>query len=62
MAQEPRPNFLGLMGGIVVQQQMDGKIARNGTIDLLQEFAELDGSMARPALPDLLGMQQTMTS
>src|SRR2546421_5463992 len=52
MPQEPRPNFLGLVGGIVVQHQMDGKLSRNGTIDLIQEFAELDGPMAWPALPD----------
>src|SRR5258707_1604694 len=52
MPQEPRPNFLGLVGGIVVQHQMDGKIGRNGTIDLIQEFAELDGAMAWPALTD----------
>src|SRR6266850_2550562 len=52
MPQEPRPNFLGLVGGIVVQHQMDGKIGRNGTIDLLQEFAELDGTMVWPALTD----------
>jgi glycosyltransferase involved in cell wall biosynthesis len=31
---------------------MDGKIGRNGTIDLIQEFAELDGAMAWPALAD----------
>jgi len=31
---------------------MDGKIGRNGAIDLLQEFAELNGAMAWPALPD----------
>src|SRR5258707_15191382 len=31
---------------------MDGKISRNGTIDLIQEFAELDGAMAWPALTD----------
>ena len=31
---------------------MDGEIARNGTIDLLQEFAKLDGAMAWPALAD----------
>src|SRR5258706_10630941 len=31
---------------------MDGKISRNGTIDLIQEFAELDGAMALPALTD----------
>jgi len=31
---------------------MDGKLSRNGTIDLIQEFAELDGPMAWPALPD----------
>jgi hypothetical protein len=30
---------------------MDGKIGRNGAIDLLQELAELDGAMAWPALP-----------
>src|SRR5216684_1183071 len=52
MPQEPRPNFLGLVGGIVVQHQMDGKIRRYGTIDLIQEFAELDGAMAWPALTD----------
>ena len=28
---------------------MDIKISRNGTIDLIQEFAELDGAMAWPA-------------
>jgi hypothetical protein len=39
------------MGGIVVQDQMDGKIGRNGTIDPIQEFAELDGAMAWPGLP-----------
>src|SRR5882724_10450741 len=52
MPQEPGPNFLGLVGGIVVQHQMDGKLSRNGTIDLIQEFAELDGAMAWPALTD----------
>src|SRR6516225_6065600 len=52
MAQEPRPNFLGLVGGIVVQDQMNRKIARNGTLDLLREFAELDGAMAWPAFAD----------
>src|ERR1700720_2281309 len=31
---------------------MDSKISRNGTIDLIQEFAELDGAMAWPALTD----------
>src|SRR5258708_26423963 len=31
---------------------MDGKISRNGTIDLIQEFAEFDGAMAWPALTD----------
>jgi hypothetical protein len=31
---------------------MDGKLGRNGTIDLIQEFAELDGAMAWPALTD----------
>jgi hypothetical protein len=25
---------------------MDGKLSRNGTIDLIQEFAELDGTMS----------------
>src|ERR1700688_4715103 len=52
MPQEPRLNFLGLVRGVVVQHQMDGKIGRNGAIDLLQEFAELDGAMAWPALAD----------
>src|SRR5208337_18610 len=52
MPQKPCLNFLGLVGGIVVQHQMDGKIGRNGAIDLLQEFAELDGAMAWPALAD----------
>src|SRR6267143_2301900 len=52
MSLEPRPNFLGLVGGIIVQYQMDGKIGRNGTIDLIQEFAELDSAMAWPALAD----------
>src|SRR3984893_12485761 len=52
MSLEPRPNFLGLVGGIVVQHQMDGKLSRNGTIDLIQEFAELDGTMVWPALTD----------
>src|SRR5258706_8385501 len=52
MPYKPRPNFLGLVSGIVVQHQMDGKISRNGTIDLIQEFAELDGAMAWPALTD----------
>ncbi len=52
MPQEPRLNFLGLVGGVVVQHQMDGKIGRNGAIDLLQEFAELDDAMAWPALAD----------
>ena len=33
---------------------MDGKIGRNGTIDLIQEFAELDGAMAWPAFADLV--------
>ena len=50
MPQKPRPNFLGLVGGIVVQHQMDGKIGGNNTINLIQEFAELDGAMAWPAL------------
>src|SRR5271169_179983 len=31
---------------------MDSKIGRNGAIDLIQEFAELDGAMAWPALAD----------
>src|SRR5260370_4455300 len=52
MPQKPSPNFLGLVGGIVVQHQMDGKISRNGAIDLLQEFAELDGAVPWPALTD----------
>jgi hypothetical protein len=39
------------VGGIVVQDQTDAKIGRNGTIDLIQEFAELDGAMAWPGLP-----------
>ena len=50
--QKPRANFLGLVGGIVIQHQMDGKIGRNGTIDLIQEFAELLGAMAWPAFAD----------
>jgi hypothetical protein len=50
--QEPRPNFLGLVGGIVIQHQMDGKMGRNVAIDLIQEFAELHGAMAWPALAD----------
>src|SRR5271157_6634640 len=52
MPQEPRLNFLGLVSGIVVQHQMDGEIGRNGAIDLIQEFAELDGTMTWPALAD----------
>src|SRR5258708_6148677 len=52
MPQEPRLNFLGLVGGIVVQHQMDRKIGRNVAIDLLQELAELDGAMAWPAPAD----------
>ena len=52
MPQKPRPNFLGLVGGIVVQHQMDGKIGGNNTIDLIQEFAELDGAMVWPAPAD----------
>lgn len=52
MPQEPRPNVLVLVDGIVVQDQMDGKISRNGTIDLFQELAEFDGSIARPAFPN----------
>jgi len=34
MPQEPRLNFLGLVSGIVVQHEMNGKIGRNGAIDL----------------------------
>jgi hypothetical protein len=48
MPEKSRPNFLGLVEGIVVQHQMDGKIGRNGTIDLIQEFAELDGASRSP--------------
>jgi len=47
MPQGTTPEF---PGGIVVQHQLGGKISRNGTIELLQEFAELDGTMAGPAL------------
>ena len=46
MLQEPRPNFLGLVGSIVFQHQMPRKIDRNGTIDLLQELAELHAAVA----------------
>ncbi len=35
MPQEPRLNFLGLVGGIAVQHQMDRKIGRNVAIDLV---------------------------
>src|SRR5260370_27126261 len=52
MPQEPRLNFLGLVRGVVIQYQMDGKIGRNGAIDLPQELAELDSAMAWPALAD----------
>jgi len=52
MPQKPRPNFLSLMGSIVIQHQMDRKIGRNGTINLAQELAELDGAVAWPALAD----------
>ena len=52
MPQKPSPGFLGLVSSIVIQHQMDRKIGRNGTIDLIQEFAELDGALAWPALTD----------
>jgi hypothetical protein len=35
-----------------VQHQRDGKLSRDGTINLIQEFAALDGAMAQPALTD----------
>ena len=52
MPQKPSPNFLGLVGSIVIQYQMDRKIGSNGTIDLVQELAELDGAVPWPALTD----------
>src|SRR2546426_2488335 len=52
VTQEPPPNFLSLVGGVVVQNQMNSKIGGNDTINLVQKLAELNGSMARPALAD----------
>src|SRR5580700_7656064 len=52
MPRKPSPNFLSLVGSIVIQHQMNHQIGRNDTIDLLQKLAELDGAVPWPALTD----------
>ena len=41
-----------LMGGVVIHHDMHGEVGRNGGFDLVQEFAELGGTVARIALAD----------
>src|SRR5215467_11780844 len=52
MPQEPRSNVLGLVGLVVVQDQMDPKIGGNVPFDLFQELAKFGGAMAGPTLAD----------
>ena len=42
VAGEPRFHGWGLMGGVIVEQQMDVEIGRHGLLDLGQELAEFD--------------------
>src|ERR1700757_5465489 len=49
---QPAPNPGRLVGGVVVQDQMDVQVRRNGRLDGVEEFAELDGPMPPVTLPD----------
>src|SRR5215469_18479642 len=43
---EPGPGFLGDMRGMIVEDQLDGRMGRIGGIDELEEFDEFAAAMA----------------
>jgi len=49
---QPFPNQRGLVGGVVIHDDMDVKFARHGGLDLVEELAELGGTAASIALAD----------
>lgn len=49
---EPVSDQWGLVGGVVVHDEMDIESARNGSLDLVEELAELGGTVPPVALAD----------
>lgn len=46
------PDQWGLVRGIVIHDEMDVELARHGGLDLVQELAELGGTVPSVALAD----------
>src|SRR5260370_41442753 len=51
-ARQPVADQWRLVRGVVVDDEMHVEIARHVRLDLVEEFAELGGTMAREALSD----------
>src|SRR5918994_2325365 len=52
MPSQPATNQRGLVGPVVVQDQMDGEVGGNLGIDPVEELAKRDGAMPAVTLPD----------
>lgn len=51
---EPVADQLGLVRGVVVHDEMDIEVGWDVGLDLVEELAELNGTMTREAFPDHL--------
>src|SRR6516225_6990313 len=57
MGLEPALNGSGLVGGIIIDDQMQVEVGRGPLVDLLEKTQELPMPMARHASPDDLAVQ-----
>src|SRR3954465_11065360 len=49
---EPFPDQRSLMGGVVIHDEMDVEFARHGSLDLVEELAELSSTVPSVAFAD----------